>query len=120
VAEHRVLKLELPERSAVAEQHDQANEQEVRERQHGGAMLTRRRTRWDEPGFGAPQADQAFTGPNLSLATNVESGNPVHLVRATLEGFRFDGLHLVEDSWQFARRTRIREWQGSAELGSLV
>lgn len=44
-------------------------------------------------------ADQVMAGVNNSLAINVESGEPVRVVRSTTNGFRYDGLYLVEDAY---------------------
>ena len=49
---------------------------------------------------GIQVADQQMAGLNASLARNVDSGERVRLVRSTLNGFRYDGLYLVEDAWQ--------------------
>jgi putative restriction endonuclease len=43
--------------------------------------------------------DQVLAGANASLAMNVDSGQPVRLVRSTPHGFRYDGLYNVEDAW---------------------
>ena len=48
---------------------------------------------------GKQVADQVMQGVNASLALNVESGQPVRLVRSTPHGFRYDGLYAVEDAW---------------------
>jgi putative restriction endonuclease len=48
---------------------------------------------------GALIADQEMKGLNSSLARNVETGEPVRVVRATAKGLRYDGLFAVEDAW---------------------
>ncbi|WP_082557025.1 YDG/SRA domain-containing protein [Modestobacter sp. Leaf380] len=48
---------------------------------------------------GKQVADQLMQGVNASLALNVDSGQPVRLVRSTAHGFRYDGLYGVEDAW---------------------
>ncbi|KAK0049317.1 E3 ubiquitin-protein ligase UHRF1 [Biomphalaria pfeifferi] len=56
----------------------------------------------------APQSkDQALTRGNLALSKNVETGNPVRVIRgykldspfAPESGYRYDGLYSVEKSW---------------------
>ncbi len=44
-------------------------------------------------------ADQTMVGLNASLSRNVETSEPVRVIRATTDGFRYDGLFLVEDAW---------------------
>jgi putative restriction endonuclease len=43
--------------------------------------------------------DQAFVGPNLSLALNVDSRTPVRVIRRQADGFTYSGLYLVQDAW---------------------
>ncbi|CAL1546074.1 unnamed protein product [Lymnaea stagnalis] len=56
----------------------------------------------------APQSkDQTLTRGNLALSKNVETGNPVRVIRgykldspfAPEEGYRYDGLYTVEKCW---------------------
>lgn len=48
---------------------------------------------------GKQAADQCLTGRNLTLAKNVESGQPVRVIRRVPEGYRYDGLYCVEEAW---------------------
>lgn len=44
-------------------------------------------------------ADQQMTGLNRSLAKNVDTREPVRLVRAVAGRYRYDGLYSVDDAW---------------------
>ena len=48
---------------------------------------------------GRQVADQVMEGLNASLARNVDSGDPVRVVRLTAAGLRYDGLYEVQDAW---------------------
>lgn len=48
---------------------------------------------------GVQTADQQMAGLNASLAKNVDSLEPVRVIRSTAGGFRYDGLYVVEDAW---------------------
>ncbi|XP_064602308.1 uncharacterized protein LOC135468152 [Liolophura sinensis] len=55
----------------------------------------------------AQSKDQTLTRGNLALSRNVESGNPVRVIRgyklrspfAPEDGYRYDGLYTVEKAW---------------------
>ncbi|WP_094770586.1 YDG/SRA domain-containing protein [Microbacterium gorillae] len=44
-------------------------------------------------------SDQVLTGLNRILADNIDSGQPVRLIRETAGEFAYDGLFLVEDAY---------------------
>lgn len=44
-------------------------------------------------------ADQVMEGLNASLAQNVDTGEPIRLIRLAIGGLRYDGLYEVEDAW---------------------
>lgn len=44
-------------------------------------------------------ANQSMTDRNLTLATNVENGQPVRVVRSVENSYRYDGLYVVEEAW---------------------
>ncbi len=53
-----------------------------------------------DPETGRQSADQQFTGLNQSLATNVESGNPVRVIDRTDSGYRYRGMYSVASAKQ--------------------
>jgi putative restriction endonuclease len=43
--------------------------------------------------------DQAMEGLNASLSRNVDTADPVRVIRMTPAGLRYDGLYEVQDAW---------------------
>jgi len=68
----------------------------------------------------APQScDQTLTRGNLALSRNVDTGNPVRVIRgykldspfAPEEGYRYDGLYAVEKAWFTTGMSGLGVWK---------
>lgn len=70
----------------------------------------------------APQSkDQTLTRGNLALSRNVETGNPVRVIRgyklqqfsqfAPEDGYRYDGLYTVEKYWSTTGQSGFLVWK---------
>lgn len=70
----------------------------------------------------APQSkDQTLTRGNLALSRNVETGNPVRVIRgyklqqfsqfAPEDGYRYDGLYTVEKFWSTTGQSGFLVWK---------
>lgn len=76
---------------------------------------------------GVQTSDQQMAGLNASLAKNVDSLEPVRVIRSTAGGFRYDGLYVVEDAWVAAGKSgflvcryRLRSETFSGDSSSIV
>lgn len=60
-----------------------------------------------DPNSGRQISNQSFTGGNYNLAHNASIGNPIRVTRghqlhssfAPSEGYRYDGLYIIEEYW---------------------
>ncbi|XP_052816574.1 uncharacterized protein LOC128243088 [Mya arenaria] len=67
----------------------------------------------------AQSKDQTLTRGNLALSRNVDTGNPVRVIRgyklpspfAPEEGYRYDGLYSVEKAWYTAGQSGFMVWK---------
>ncbi|WAR11774.1 UHRF1-like protein, partial [Mya arenaria] len=68
----------------------------------------------------AQSKDQTLTRGNLALSRNVDTGNPVRVIRgyklpspfAPEEGYRYDGLYSVEKAWYTAGQSGFMDGEG--------
>jgi putative restriction endonuclease len=73
----------------------------------------------NDPNTGQQVADQEFTRGNRALASNAASGLPVRVVRgaaldspfAPADGYRYDGLYVVDDYWHERGRSGFKVYR---------